>query len=221
MWRHCKMFMLSRRTEVPLWYQLRSWNSEVAFLFLYQSQRVVMSVKEMYLLNALFKCYQSNHWMNVRHDNSDSSTMLLLLLLFSHPGVSHSLRPHGLQHARPPCPSPKVCPSSCQLHQFCHPAISFSDTLFSFCPQSVLVSGIFPMSTQGWFPLRLTNLISLLSKGPAGVFSNITVCKYQFFGLLLLSGPGFRTIHDHWEDLRLEYMDLFWQSNVSAFQHTV
>ena len=140
------MFMLSRRTEVPLWYQLRSWNSEVAFLFLYQSQRVVMSVKEMYLLNALFKCYQSNHWMNVRHDNSDSSTMLLLLLLFSHPGVSHSLRPHGLQHARPPCPSPKVCPSSRQLHQFCHPAISFSDTLFSFCPQSVLVSGIFPMS---------------------------------------------------------------------------
>ena len=140
------MFMLSRRTEGPLWYQLRSWNSEVAFLFLYQSQRVVMSVKEMYLLNALFKCYQSNHWMNVRHGNSDSSTMLLLLLLFSHPGVSHSLRPHGLQHVRPPCPSPKVCPSSCQLHQFCHPAISFSDTLFSFCPQSVLVSGIFPMS---------------------------------------------------------------------------
>ena len=111
------MFMLSRRTEVPLWYQLRSWNSEVAFLFLYQSQRVVMSVKEMYLLNALFKCYQSNHWMNVRHDNSDSSTMLLLLLLFSHPGVSHSLRPHGEQHTRPPCLSPS--PKSAQVHVHC------------------------------------------------------------------------------------------------------
>ena len=81
MWKHCKMFMLSRRTEGPLWCQLRSWNSEVAFLFLYQSQSVVMRVKEMYLWNILFQCYQSKHLMNVRHDNSDSNTMLLLLLL--------------------------------------------------------------------------------------------------------------------------------------------
>ena len=49
------------------------------------------------------------------------------MLLFSHPVVSDSLRPHGLQHARPPCPSPspEVCPSSCPLHRWCHPAISF------------------------------------------------------------------------------------------------
>ena len=146
MWKHCKMFMLSRRKEEPLWYQLRSWNAEIAFLLLYHSQSVVMRVKEMHLLNALFKCYQSNHLMNVRHDNSDSNTMLLLLLFFSYPGMSHSLQPHGLQHSRPPCPPPKVCPSSCQFHQFCHPSISSSDTLFSFWPQSVLVSGIFPMS---------------------------------------------------------------------------
>ena len=46
-----------------------------------------------------------------------------------------TLQPHGIQHARPPCPSPshRVCPSSCPLSWWCHPAISFSAPLFSFC----------------------------------------------------------------------------------------
>ena len=111
--------------------------------------------------------------------------------------MSDSLGPHGLQHVRPPCPSPspKVCPSSCPLHQWCHPAITSSDTLFSFCPQSFSASGTFPMSRlftsgdqntgasasvlpvniQGRFPLTLTGLISMLSKGLSGVFSSTTV----------------------------------------------
>ena len=55
-------------------------------------------------------------------------------LLFSRPVVSNSLWPCGLQHTRPPCPSPspEVCPSLYPLRQWCHPAISSSDTLF-FC----------------------------------------------------------------------------------------
>ena len=63
---------------------------------------------------------------------------LLLLLLFSHPVMSNCLQPHGSQHTRRPCPSPSlgVRPSSRSLYQWCHPAISSSDTLFSFCPQS-------------------------------------------------------------------------------------
>ena len=71
-----------------------------------------------------------------------------MLLLFSHPVMSNSLQPHELQHPRPLCPSPssKVCPSSCPLYRWCHPAISSSDALFSFCPQSFPVSGTFPMS---------------------------------------------------------------------------
>ena len=69
----------------------------------------------------------------------------LLLLLFSHPVMSDSLWPHGLQHTRPPCPSPplRVCPSLCPSHQWCRPAISSSDALFSFCPQSFPASGGF------------------------------------------------------------------------------
>ena len=122
----------------------------------------------------------------------------MLLLFFSHSVISNSLRPHGLQHTRPPCPSPlpEVCPSSYPLHQWCHPAISSSNALFSFCLQSFPASGNFPMSqlfisydqntgvstsasvlpmnVQGWFPLRLTGLISLLLKGLSGVFSSTT-----------------------------------------------
>ena len=70
------------------------------------------------------------------------------LLLFSCHIVSDFFRCHGLQHARPPCPSPSpgVCPSSCPLNQWCHPTISSSVTFFSFCLQSFPASGSFPKS---------------------------------------------------------------------------
>ena len=73
-------------------------------------------------------------------------------LLFSRPVVSNSLWPHGLQHASPPCPSPslEVCPSSCPLHLWCRPAISPSDALFSFCPQSFPISGPNSSLTGVW-----------------------------------------------------------------------
>ena len=107
--------------------------------------------------------------------------------------------PHGLQHARLPCPSlaPGACSNSCSLSQWCYLTITFSATLFSSCPQSFPASGsfpvsrlfesggqssrasasasIFPMNIQGWFPLEFTGLISFLSKGPSGVFSSTTM----------------------------------------------
>ena len=118
--------------------------------------------------------------------------------------VSDSLIPHGLQHARPPCPSPTpgVYPDSCPLSPWCHPTISSSVIPFS-CPQSFLASGSFPvsqlfawggqsievsasasvppMNTQDWSPLGWTSWISLQSKGLSRVFSNTTVQKHQFF----------------------------------------
>ena len=67
---------------------------------------------------------------------------------FSRSDVSNSLWPHGLQHARPPCPSPtpKVYSVSCLLSRWCHPTISSSVIPFSSCPQSFSASGSFPMS---------------------------------------------------------------------------
>ena len=124
---------------------------------------------------------------------------------FSHSVVSNSLRPHELQHARPPCPSPipGVHPNSCPLSQWCHPTMSSSVILFSSCLESFPASGSFlmsqlfasggqnigvsastsvlPMNTQDWSPLGWTGWISLQSKGLSRVFSNTTVQKHQFF----------------------------------------
>ena len=125
---------------------------------------------------------------------------------FSHSVVSDSLRPHGLQHARLPCPSltPRVYSNSCPLSQWCHPIISSSvipfssrlqfftasgsfqmSQLFASGDQSIGVSAstsVLPMNIQDWFPLGWTGWISLQSKGLSRVFSNTTVQKHQFFG---------------------------------------
>ena len=123
--------------------------------------------------------------------------------------ISDSLPPQGVQHARPPCPSPtsRVCSNSCPLSRKCHPAISssivpFSSHLQSFpalrsCPvsqfftsggQSIGVSAsasVLPMNIQDWSPLGWTSWISLQSKGLSRVFSNTTVQKHQFFSAQL------------------------------------
>ena len=123
--------------------------------------------------------------------------------------MSESLQPHGLQHTRFPClsPSPRACSNSCPLSQWCHPTVSSSVIPFSSCLLSFPASGSFPvsqlfpsgvesietsasvsvlqMNIQGWFPLGLTGLISLLSKGLSRVFSSTTVKKHQFFGTQL------------------------------------
>ena len=114
--------------------------------------------------------------------------------------------PMDCQHARSLCrsPSPDVCPNSCPLHQWCHPTISSSVVLFSYCLQSFPASVSFPMSQlfpsgsqsigasasasvlpksiQSWFPFRLTGFIPLHSKSLSRVFSSTTVWKHQFFG---------------------------------------
>ena len=128
---------------------------------------------------------------------------------FSCSVVSYSMQPHGLQHTRPPCPSPTpgVYPKSCPLSWWCHPTISssvvpFSSHLQSFPAsrsfsmsqfftsggQSIGVSAsasVLPMNIQDWSPLGWTGLTSLQSKGLSRVFSNTTVQKHQFFSAQL------------------------------------
>ena len=75
---------------------------------------------------------------------------LLFQVLFSRQVVSDSLWPHGLRHARLPCPpvSPGFGPSSCPLHWRCHATMLSSVTVFSFCLQSFPASGSFPKSQR-------------------------------------------------------------------------
>ena len=124
---------------------------------------------------------------------------------FSLSVVSDYLPPHGLQHSRLPClsPTPRAYSNSWSLSQWCHPTISSSVVRFSSHLQSFPASVSFPMSQffasggqiigasasasvlpmniQYWFPLGLTGLTSLQSKGLSRVFSNTTVQKHQFF----------------------------------------
>ena len=121
------------------------------------------------------------------------------------------------------------CPNSYPLHWWCHPAISSSDALFSSCPQSFPASGTFPvsqllasddqntgvsasasvlpMSIQGWFPLRLTCLISSLSKGLSGILSSITAQRHQFLGTLPSLQSSSHSVCDQWENDSFDFTD--------------
>ena len=128
---------------------------------------------------------------------------------FSHSVMSNSLQPHGLQHARLPCPlpTPRACSDSWPSSWWCYPTISSSVIPFSSCLQSFPVSGSFPvsqfftsdgqsvrvsastsvlpMNIQDWFPLGWTGWISLQSKGLSRVFSITTAQKHKFFSVPL------------------------------------
>ena len=136
---------------------------------------------------------------------------------FSRSVVSNSLRPHGLQHARLPCPSPtpRAWSNSCPLSQWCHPTSSSSVVPFPSCLQSFPASGSFPMSQfftsggqsigasvsasvlpmniQDWFPLGWTGWISLQSKGVSSLLqhhsSKASILRHLAFFIVQLSHP--------------------------------
>ena len=162
---------------------------------------------------AVFKtqCNQIN-----RHLKTKKPLATFNSVQFSRSVMSDSLRSHGLQHARPPCPSPtpRIYPNSCPLSRWYHPTISSSIVPFSSCSQSFPATGSFPMSQlfasggqstgvsastsvlpmniQDGSPLGCSGWISLQSKGLSRVFSNTTVPKHQFFGTQLSSQSNSR-----------------------------
>ena len=105
-----------------------------------------------------------------------------------------------------------------------HPVVPFSS-----CPQTLPASGsfpmsqlfasggqsigvsalasVFPMNIQGWFPLELPSLISLLSKGFLRVFFSTTIWKHHFFGAQPSLWSNSHTIHNYWENYSFDYTD--------------
>ena len=129
--------------------------------------------------------------------------------------MSDSLQPHGLQHARLPCPSPTLgaCSNSCPLSRWCHPTTSSSVIPFPSCLQSFPVSGSFqmshlftsggqsigvsapasvlPMNIQDWSPLEWTGWISLQSKSLLQHHSSkASILKCSAFFMVQLSHPS-------------------------------
>ena len=88
-----------------------------------------------------------------------------------------------------------VIPSNHLILCLCHPLLllpSIFCSIWVFSNELVLCirwpsigvsasASVLPVNIQGWFPLGLTGLVSLQSKGFSGVFSNTTVQKHQFF----------------------------------------
>ena len=154
--------------------------------------------------------------------------------------MSAFLWPHGLQHARLPCPSttPGVYSNSCPLIRWCHPTISSSVIPFSLCLQSFPASGSFlmsqffasggqntgvsasasvlPMNIQDWFPVRWLTLLAVqrtlksLLQMPQFKIINSSVLSFLY-------SPTLTSIHAYQKHHSFVYMDLCWQSNVSAF----
>ena len=151
----------------------------------------------------------------------------IMLSLFSRSVMSDSLRPHELQHARPPCPSPTpgVHSNLRPLSWWCHPAISSSVIPFS-CPQSLSASESFPMSqlfawggqsigvsalasvlpmnTQDWSPLEWAGWMPFSPRdsqesSPTPQFKSINSQNLSF-----LHSPTLTSIHDHWKKHSLD-----------------
>ena len=138
---------------------------------------------------------------------------------FSHSVISDSLRPHGLQHARLPCPSPNpgAYSNSCPLSRWYHPTISSFVVPFSSCFQPFPASGsflmsqffalggqrigalastsVFPTNIHDLFLLRLTGLIDSQASSPTPLFNIINYLAHSF-----LYGPTLTSIHDHWKN---------------------
>ena len=158
---------------------------------------------------------------------------------------SDTLRPHGLQHARLPCPSPTpgACSDSCPSSQWDHPTISSSVVSFSSCLQSFPASESFPVSqsfASGGQNIGALALISVLPVSILGLISfswlvwspccprdsQVSSPTPQFksinySALSSLYGPTLTSIHDYWKNHSFDYMELCWQSNVSAFSYAV
>ena len=193
-------------------------------------------------LNSCYVFRESRTSMNMRGKKILFQGLIYLLwlkpslLFFSHSVMFDSLWPHGPRHASLPCTSlsSRACSNSCPLSRWWHPTISSSVIPFSSCPQPFPASRLFlmsqlfasssqsigvstsasvpPMSIQGWFPLRLTDLISLLSRdsresSPTPQFKSI-----NFSALSLLHSPSLTPIYDYWKSHSFDYMELCWQS---------
>ena len=154
--------------------------------------------------------------------------------------MSDSLQPHGLKHARLPCPSPsfRVCSNSCPLSQWCHPTILSSVILFS-CLQNFPESGSFltvssshqvakvlefQLQHQSFQKIfRIDFLLDWLVWSPCSPRDSqesSLIPQFKSINSLVLSlfyGPTLSFMHDYWKNHSFHYMDFCQQSNVSVF----
>ena len=166
------------------------------------------------------------------------STPFSNIFLYSHQVMSNSLWSHGLQHTRPPCPSPSpgVCSSSCPLNEWCRPTISSSVALFSCLSLSQHQS---PFQWISSLHQVAKDWSFSFSSSPSGEHSGLISFRIDWFDLLAVQGtlessapqfesisssalsllyvPTLTSMHDSWKNHSSDYTALCQQSEVSAF----
>ena len=138
-------------------------------------------------------------------------------VLFSRSVMSDSLRSHGLQHARPPCPSPtpRVCPNSCPLSQWCHPIISSSVIPFSSCLQSFPVSGSF-QGVESVLYIRWPKYWSFsFNISPSNAHSGLISFRMDWLDLLAVQGTLKSLLQHH-----SSKASILWWSAFFTVQHS-
>ena len=177
---------------VGFWWGPSSWLVDGPFLTVSSCGWEIPHVE------ALWCLFLTHYWLGDFYRNQHlglaifllaSQKLILSSVQFSHSVVSKSLQPHGLQHARPPCPSPtpRVYSDSCPFSQWCHLAISSSVIPFSSCLQSFPASGSFQMSqffASGGQSIGVSASASVLPMNTQGLIS----FRMDWLGLLTVQG---------------------------------
>ena len=224
-----------QRWPRPQWWWLHPWGRPTFQVFITMSGSLTCVIN--WLLIQIF--FDWTPMLNKLSELLTEIGTLYLSVQFNHSVVSDSAIPWTAAHQAslsmtntrsPPKPMSikwvrpsnhliLCCPLSCP--QSFPASRSFPRSqLFTSGGQSIGVSAstlVLSMNTQDWSPLGWTDWISLQSKGLSGVFSNAVVQKHQFFWVRFLYSPTLTSIHDRWKNHSLDYMELCWQSNVSAF----
>ena len=187
------------------------------------SQEPVLSNKRTHAVRILYTARESSPLFTANKESPHAAKTKCSpqLLLFSCSVMSDSLPPHGLQHARLPCPSPSsgACSNSCPLSWWCYPTISSSIIPFS-CFQSLPASGSFPVSqllVSGGQSIGASASVLSMNIQDSQESSPIPHFKRINYSALSLYGPILTSIHDYWKNHSFDYRDLCWESNVSVF----
>ena len=193
-----------------------------------------MCIHKIYIHKYDLKSYKEFFWHQFKFFSIIKYNMVILL--FSHSVMSDSLQPHVLQHAMLPCPSlpPRACSNSRPSSQWYH--LTISSSVMPSPPSSFPTSGSFPAELA--FCIRWSKYWSFsFNISPSNEYSELISLRIDWFDLLavqetlksllqhhslsLLYGPAPTSVHDYWKNHIFDYMDLCWQSDVSAFWYNV
>ena len=178
-------------------------------------------------MQGIWPIFYNNYRGSITSKNCESlySTPVICIISsvqFSLSVVYSSLRPHGLQHARLPCPSPTpgACSNSCPLNWWCHPTMSPSVIPFSSCLQSFQHQGLFKWVSSSHQVAKVLEF--QLSISPSNEYSGLFSFRIDWFDLAIertlkssptsqfksinslalsfLYSPTFTSIQDYWKN---------------------